>query len=234
MQRASSAVRIGADAAQPRKNTLTAIRTVSSILSRLGGARHPGQRSSAGARRSACRGTGRRAGRDPLARCGRSFLLLRDPFRHDAVGGMRAGLVEQPAGLGERAADRNHEPVKFENWRRQHHREERVARFRSVALPGCRRGPRGSPGRRPAFLPDHGFEQAFLAAEPRVDRRLRAADHADDLVDRDVVVALLQEQRPRQANDALAALLGGLQAAGTACAGARPSARRPLRILKSA
>jgi len=60
-----------------------------------------------------------------------------------------------------------------------------------------------------AFLPDHGFEQALLAPEPRVDRRLRAADHADDLVDRDVVVALLQEQRSSRANDAFATLLNG-------------------------
>ncbi len=75
----------------------------------------------------------------------------------------------------------------------------------------------------PAFLPDHGFEQALLAAEPRIDRRLRAADHADDLVDRDVVVSLLEEQRRGHANDAFAALFGGLGAAGTA----RNAARLP-------
>ena len=59
-----------------------------------------------------------------------------------------------------------------------------------------------------AFLPDHGFEQPLLAAEPRIDRGLRAADHADDLVDRDVVVALLEKQRRGHAHDALAARIG--------------------------
>ena len=54
-----------------------------------------------------------------------------------------------------------------------------------------------------AFLPDNGFEQALLAIEPRVNRRLRASDNADDLVDRDVVVSLLQEQRPGQSNEGL-------------------------------
>jgi hypothetical protein len=82
-----------------------------------------------------------------------------------------------------------------------------------------------------AFLPDHGFEQALLAAEPGIDRRLRAADHADDLVDRDVVVALLEKERPDRASDALAALLGGLGAAGTAQAAAGTPARQGLSFL---
>ena len=79
-----------------------------------------------------------------------------------------------------------------------------------------------------AFLPDHRFEQPLLAAEPRIDRGLRAADHADDLVDRDVVVSLLEEQRRGHADDAFAALFGGLRPAGTARGAARPPARRRL------
>ena len=82
-----------------------------------------------------------------------------------------------------------------------------------------------------AFLPDHGFEQAVLSAEPSIDRRLRAADHADDVVNRDVVVSLLEKQRQDQANDAFAALLGGLHPAGTARRAAGPPRRRCLRIL---
>ena len=138
------------------------------------------------------------------------FLLLGDPRRHDAVGGSRPGLVKKPAGLGERPADRNHEPVEFENRRRQHHRQERVTDLGQLRFQAAGRVDMDRHDDIPAFLPDHGLEQALLAAEPGIDRRLRAADHADDLVDRDVVVSLLQEQRRGQANDALAALFGGL------------------------
>ena len=144
------------------------------------------------------------------------FLLLRDPGRHDAVGGRRPGLEKEPSGRRECPADRNHEPVEFENRRRQHHRQERVADLGQLCLQAAGRVHMDRHDDVPAFLPDHGFEQALLAAEPGIDRRLRAADHADDLVDRDVVVALLEEQRRGQANDALAALLGGLGTAGTA------------------
>src|SRR5262245_25782232 len=78
-----------------------------------------------------------------------------------------------------------------------------------------------------ALLPDHSLEQTLLSAEPGVQRRLRSADNADDVVERDVVVAFLEEQRPDGANDAFAALLDRLRAAGTARVAALRSAGRP-------
>jgi hypothetical protein len=73
------------------------------------------------------------------------------------------------------------------------------------------------------------LKQSLLAAEPGIDRRFRTADDLDDVVDRNVVVAMFQEQRRRHANNTFSAGIGALDPARTARGAPRVHAPRALR-----
>src|SRR4029077_18609967 len=65
-------------------------------------------------------------------------LLLRDPGRHNVVGGRRPGLEKKKSNLAKPTADLHHEPMEFENFWRQAPRKERMTDLSQLGLQAAR------------------------------------------------------------------------------------------------
>ena len=132
-------------------------------------------------------------------------LLLLHPPGNNGVGGVRSRFIKERSYRRKCLADRNHQTMQFENFRIEDRAQEVARDLRQLRLHVASRIYFDRMGDIYAGLLDDGFEQAFLAAETRIERCLRTTDQPDDFVDGDVGVALLDEQRRCLAHDLLTA-----------------------------